>query len=95
MKFGATLERSVADDWRGYAVDYSSLKQALNGQRRTAPAPPAGGDGPSSPLPPVVPPSPSGKPPLSPLKKSAGFLPPSGASAGHTSSSTAGGVGHW
>lgn len=76
MKFGATLERSVADDWRGYAVDYSSLKQALNGQRRTAPAPPApAGDGPSSPLPPVVSPSASacGKPPLSPSKKSAGL----------------------
>ena len=36
MKFGATLEQSVADDWRGYAVDYSSLKLALKGQRRTA-----------------------------------------------------------
>ena len=107
MKFGATLERSVADDWRGYAVDYSSLKQALNGQRRTtsapAPGPPAAtaGDGPSSPppLPPAVPPSPStlGKPPLSPLKKSAGGLPPSGGVSGTstgTSGISSGGGGH-
>mmetsp|Transcript_10101 Transcript_10101/g.22589 ORF Transcript_10101/g.22589 Transcript_10101/m.22589 type:complete len:828 (-) Transcript_10101:271-2754(-) len=35
MRFGATLESSVADDWRGYAVDYGGLKMALKGQRRT------------------------------------------------------------
>lgn len=37
MRFGATLESSVADDWRGYAVDYGGLKMALKGQRRTGP----------------------------------------------------------
>eukprot|EP00563_Minutocellus_polymorphus_P000143 CAMPEP_0181039824 /NCGR_PEP_ID=MMETSP1070-20121207/10700_1 /TAXON_ID=265543 /ORGANISM="Minutocellus polymorphus, Strain NH13" /LENGTH=836 /DNA_ID=CAMNT_0023117751 /DNA_START=47 /DNA_END=2557 /DNA_ORIENTATION=- len=71
MKFGATLERSVADDWRGYAVDYSSLKLALKGQRRTAAAAADGGGAPPL-ISPSLPASHSGKPPLSPLKKSAG-----------------------
>eukprot|EP00561_Arcocellulus_cornucervis_P008751 CAMPEP_0185827128 /NCGR_PEP_ID=MMETSP1322-20130828/31893_1 /TAXON_ID=265543 /ORGANISM="Minutocellus polymorphus, Strain RCC2270" /LENGTH=862 /DNA_ID=CAMNT_0028524859 /DNA_START=250 /DNA_END=2838 /DNA_ORIENTATION=- len=68
MKFGATLEQSVADDWRGYAVDYSSLKLALKGQRRTAAGTGVGGGAPPPPPPPLVSPaaaaSHSGKPPL-------------------------------